>query len=703
MQDIDTLTDEAAAERLATLADEIARHDKLYHGNDAPEISDGDYDALRRENSAIEAKFPHLIRDDSPSNTVGAAVSEAFAKVTHRRPMLSLGNAFNAEDVTDFDERIRRFLSLKADDALVYTAEPKIDGLALSLRYEGGKLVEAATRGDGQVGENVTANARTIKDIPELLSGDGIPDVFEVRGEVYMSHADFATLNARAAEAGSKVFANPRNAAAGSLRQLDSGITASRPLRFFAYGWGDVAAVPAETQYDVIARIGAWGLTINPVMTRCDNPAALVEYHQGVEARRADLGYDIDGVVYKVDRLDYQERLGFVSRAPRWAIAHKFPAEIATTVLEGIEIQVGRTGSLTPVAKLRPVTVGGVVVSNATLHNEDYIAGIGGDGQPIRDGVDLRVGDTVQVRRAGDVIPQVVAVDLAKRPDDAEAYDFPDACPQCGSAAVREEGEARRRCVGGLICPAQAVEGLKHYVSRDAADIDGLGAKQVEAFWHDGWVKEIADIYALEADYGDGLQALKNREGWGEKSAQKLFEAIDARRTLSFERFLYALGIRHVGRTTAKMLAGSYLQWDAFETAMLALAGGDEAVRENLIGIDGVGQVLVDTLAAFFGEAHTLDGLARIRAAVTVEDAEAPTTDGVFSGKTVVFTGTLERTSRAEAKARAEALGAKVAGSVSAKTDFVVAGAAAGSKLKKAEALGVAVLTESQWLEMADA
>lgn len=703
MQDIDTLTDETAAERLAMLAAEIARHDALYHGNDAPEISDGAYDALRKENSAIEAKFPHLIREDSPSNSVGSAVSEAFAKITHRRPMLSLGNAFNAEDVTDFDERIRRFLSLKPEDALVYTAEPKIDGLALSLRYEGGKLVEAATRGDGQVGENVTANARTIADIPERLSGEGIPDVFEVRGEVYMSHADFAALNARAAEAGSKVFANPRNAAAGSLRQLDSGITASRPLRFFAYGWGDVGTLPAETQYDVIAQIGAWGLTINKEMARCEGPAALVEYHQGLEAQRADLGYDIDGVVYKVDRLDYQERLGFVSRAPRWAVAHKFPAEIATTVLEGIEIQVGRTGSLTPVAKLRPVTVGGVVVSNATLHNEDYIAGIGGDGQPIRDGVDLRVGDTVQVRRAGDVIPQVVAVDLAKRPDDAAVYEFPSACPQCGSHAVREEGEARRRCVGGLICPAQATEGLKHYVSRDAADIDGLGAKQVEAFWHDGWVKEIADIYTLESKYGGGLQALKNREGWGEKSAQKLFEAIDARRTLSFERFLYALGIRHVGRTTAKMLAGSYLKWDAFEEAMVALAAGDEAVREHLIGIDGVGQVLVDTLAAFFGEAHTLAGLARIRAAVTVEDAEAPTTDGVFSGKTVVFTGTLERTSRAEAKARAEALGAKVAGSVSAKTDFVVAGAAAGSKLKKAEALGVKVLTEEEWLKMAEA
>ena len=694
----DTLTDARAAARLKWLAMEIALHDAAYHGADAPTISDAEYDALRRENLALEEAFPHLIQPNSPERRVGAGVSDAFAKIAHRLPMLSLGNAFHAQDVTEFDERVRRFLSLTADDPLAYTAEPKIDGLALSLRYENGALVEAATRGDGSTGENVTANARTIDDIPETLTGKDVPEVFEVRGEVYMSHADFAALNARAEADGGKVFANPRNAAAGSLRQLDSTITASRPLRFFAYGWGDVSAVPGETQEAVLNAIGGWGLTVNPAMTLCDGPDALIAYHARIEAQRASLGYDIDGVVYKVDRLDYQRRLGTVSRAPRWAIAHKFPAEIATTVLDDIEIQVGRTGSLTPVAKLRPVTVGGVVVSNATLHNEDYIAGIGGDGQPIRDGVDLRVGDTVQVRRAGDVIPQVIAVDLDKRPEGAKEFVFPDTCPQCRSAAERVEGEARRRCVGGMICPAQAVEALRHWVSRDAADIEGLGIKQVEAFWQDGWVREVADIYTLEAEHGE---ALRTREGWGEKSATNLFAAIEERRILPFSRFLYGLGIRHVGRTTAAMLGRAYGDWDSFEAAMTAIAGGDEAARETLLGIDGVGGVLVHTLASVFGEATTLDRLSRLRQHVTVEDAEAVAEGGVFSGKTVVFTGTLERTSRAEAKAKAESLGAKVAGSVSAKTDYVVAGTAAGSKLKKAETLGVPVLSEDDWVRMA--
>ncbi len=697
MTDIENMTDAKAAARLKWLAMEIALHDAAYHGDDAPTISDAEYDELRHENLALEEAFPHLIQPNSPSMRVGAGVSDAFAKVAHRLPMLSLGNAFDAEDVTEFDERVRRFLSLSADDPLAYTAEPKIDGLALALRYEGGKLVEAATRGDGRTGENVTTNARTIADIPETLSGD-VPEVFEVRGEVYMSHADFAALNARAEAEGGKVFANPRNAAAGSLRQLDSKITASRPLRFFAYGWGDVSALPGETQEAVLKTIGGWGLTVNPAMTLCEGPEALVAYHAGIEAQRATLGYDIDGVVYKVDRLDYQGRLGTVSRAPRWAIAHKFPAEVATTVLDDIEIQVGRTGSLTPVAKLRPATVGGVVVSNATLHNEDYIAGIGGDGQPIRDGVDLRVGDTVQVRRAGDVIPQVIAVDLSMRPENAEQFVFPDTCPQCHSAAERVEGEARRRCVGGMICPAQAVEALRHWVSRDAADIEGLGIKQVEAFWQDGWVREVAHIYTLEANHGE---ALRTREGWGEKSAANLFAAIEERRILSFARFLYGLGIRHVGRTTAAMLGRAYGDWASFEAAMTAVAGGDEGARETLLGIDGVGGVLVDTLASVFGEATTLDRLARLREHVTVEDAEAVAEGGVFSGKTVVFTGTLERTSRAEAKAKAESLGAKVAGSVSAKTDYVVAGTAAGSKLKKAETLGVTILSEDDWMKMA--
>jgi len=698
MTDTPPLTDAKVAARLKWLAIEIALHDAAYHGADAPTVSDADYDALRRENAALEAAHPHLVRPDSPEERVGAAGSETFAKVAHRLPMLSLGNAFDAGDVKEFDDRVRRFLSLEADAPLVYTAEPKIDGLALALRYEGGELVEAATRGDGRTGENVTANARTIGDIPATLTGDDVPDVVEIRGEVYMSHADFAALNARAEEGDGKVFANPRNAAAGSLRQLDPAVTASRPLRFFAYGWGDVTALPAETQEGVLKAILRWGLTINPAMTLCEGPDALAAYHTGIEAQRATLGYDIDGVVYKVDRLDYQQRLGTVSRAPRWAIAHKFPAEIATTVLDDIEIQVGRTGSLTPVAKLRPVTVGGVVVSNATLHNEDYIAGIGGDGQPIRDGMDIRIGDTVQVRRAGDVIPQVVAVDLDKRPGTAKKFAFPDTCPQCGSAAERVEGEARRRCVGGMVCPAQAVEALRHWVSRDAADIEGLGIKQVEAFWQDGWVREVADIYTLEAKHGEALRA---REGWGEKSAVNLFAAIDARRILPFARFLYGLGIRHVGRTTAAMLGRAYGDWQSFEAAMTAVARGDEGARETLIGIDGVGAVLADTLASVFGEATTLDRLARLRAHVTVEDAEAVAEGGTFSGRTIVFTGTLERTSRAEAKAKAESLGAKVAGSVSAKTDYVVAGAAAGSKLKKAQTLGVAVLTEEDWMRMA--
>ena len=698
MTESDSPTEDEASARLAWLAAEIARHDAAYHGADAPQISDAAYDALRHENAALEAAFPHLVRPDSPEKRVGATVSDAFAKVAHRLPMLSLGNAFNAEDVHDFDERVRRFLSLDADAPLVYTAEPKIDGLALALRYENGELVEAATRGDGRTGENVTANARTIKDIPATLTGDTVPDVFEIRGEVYMSHADFAALNARAAEEDGKVFANPRNAAAGSLRQLDSAITAARPLRFFAYGWGDTSALPGETQKDVLTAIGGWGLTINPALALCDGPDALTAYHARIEAQRATLGYDIDGVVYKVDRLDYQRRLGTVSRAPRWAVAHKFPAEVATTVLDDIEIQVGRTGSLTPVAKLRPVTVGGVVVSNATLHNEDYIAGIGGDGAPIRDGADLRVGDTVQVRRAGDVIPQVIAVDLDKRPENARKFVFPDTCPQCGSAAERVAGEARRRCAGGMICPAQAVESLRHWVSRDAADIEGLGIKQVEAFWQDGWVREVADIYTLETRHGE---ALRTREGWGEKSATNLFAAIDARRSLPFARFLYGLGIRHVGRTTAAMLGRAYGDWASFEAAMIALAKGDDTVRETLTGIDGVGSVLADTLASVFGEATTLDRLSRLRAHVIVEDAEAVAGGGVFSGKTIVFTGTLERTSRAEAKAKAESLGAKVAGSVSVKTDYVVAGEAAGSKLKKAQTLGVTVLSEDDWARMA--
>ena len=694
---VDDLTETEAQAELERLAAEIAYHDARYHTDDAPEIADGDYDALRRRNSAIEERFPHLIREDSPSRRVGAPVADGFSKVTHAVAMLSLGNAFEVEDVKDFDDRIRRFLSFDGDAALTFTAEPKIDGLALSLRYESGKLIHAATRGDGREGENVTANALTIADIPNTLKGDSIPDIFEVRGEVYMSHADFAALNERMAASG-RTFANPRNAAAGSLRQLDPEITKTRPLRFFAYGWGEVAALPAETQSDVITTLGEWGLTVNPRMARCAAVEDMLVYHAGLDAERADLGYDIDGVVYKVDRLDLQERLGFRSREPRWAIAHKFAAELATTFLEDIDIQVGRTGSLTPVAKLRPVTVGGVVVSNATLHNEDYIKGIGGDGEPIREGRDLRPGDTVQVYRAGDVIPKVVDVDLSKRPDGSKPYTFPEVCPECGSEAIREEGEAVRRCVGGLICPAQAVERLKHFVSRNAADIDGLGAKQAEAFWVDGWVKQAADIYELETRYGgDDLQALKNKEGWGAKSAEKLFRAIDQRRTLPLDRFLFALGIRHVGEGTAALLARTYLSWADLDTTFQALATGDEEARSALLGIDGVGEVLVDALAAFFGEAHNRESLDALMAHVTVEDAQPSEKEGQLAGKTIVITGTLEKMSRSEAKARAEAAGAKVSGSVSSKTDYLLAGEKAGSKLKKAQELGVTILSEDDW------
>lgn len=692
--EIGKLEENAARVELARLAAEIARHDMAYHGEDSPEISDAEYDALRRRNADIEAKFPHLIREDSPSSQVGGPVSEKFEKITHSTPMLSLGNAFDPDEVAEFVDRVRRFLRWPEDEALTFTAEPKIDGLALALRYEQGMLVQAATRGDGRVGEDVTANARTIDSIPVTLTGDA-PEVFEVRGEVYMSHADFAALNARMA--GERVFANPRNVAAGSLRQLDSNVTASRPLQFFAYGWGEASDVPAETQSGVITALDDWGLPVNPRMARCESVDEMIAYHAALEAERADLGYDIDGVVYKVDSLDLQKRLGFVSRAPRWAVAHKFAAEVATTVLEDIDIQVGRTGSLTPVAKLRPVTVGGVVVSNATLHNEDYIAGIGGSGEPIRDGRDLRPGDTVTVYRAGDVIPKVVDVDLSKRPKNTKTFVFPETCPDCGSEAVREEGEAVRRCVGGLICPAQAVERLKHFVSRNATDIDGLGAKQVEAFWTDGWVKEPADIYTLEARYGGGLQALKNREGWGEKSAENLFRAIDDRRNLPFDRFLFALGVRHVGETTAALLARTYLNWAAFRAAMGAVAAGDEEARAHLMDVDGVGAVLADALTAFFHETHNVESLDRLLEHVTVEDTAPAAQTGALSGKTLVITGTLDGIGRSEAKARSEAAGAKVSGSVSAKTDYLLAGEKAGSKLKKAQELGIIILNEEEW------
>ena len=686
---VDELEEEEAKAELARLAAEIAEHDAHYYRQDAPVISDAEYDALRQRNAAIEARFPHLIREDSPSERIGAAPSDAFGKVRHAVPMLSLGNAFADEDVEEFVARIRRFLKLKEDDPLALTAEPKIDGLSISLRYEKGRFVRAATRGDGYEGEDVTANVRTIGDVPDRLGAKDVPDVFEVRGEIYMRHEDFAALNARQAEAGDKVFANPRNAAAGSLRQLDAEVTRARPLRFFAYAWGEVSALPADTQTGVVDALGAWGFPVNPEMVRCDSVSEMLDHYRGLEERRASLGYDIDGVVYKVDRLDYQERLGFVSRSPRWAIAHKFPAEKATTVLNAIEVQVGRTGALTPVAKLEPVTVGGVVVSNATLHNEDEIAR-----------KDIRVGDTVVVQRAGDVIPQIVSVDTSKRPKDSAPFEMPHTCPVCGSHAVREEGEAVRRCTGGLVCEAQAKERLKHFVSRNAFDIEGLGEKQIELFWEKGAVREPADIFTLEVRDGGSLTPLKNWPGFGEVSARNLFDAIDARRTVPFDRFLFGLGIRHVGQTTARLLARTYGNFDTFRKAMVAAEPREGEAWEWLLSIDGIGETVAGALVDFFAEAHNEEALDRLLAEVQVEDMEAARTDTPIAGKTVVFTGTLERMTREEAKARAEALGAKVSGSVSARTDYVVAGPGAGSKLKKANELGVKVLTEDEWLDL---
>ena len=566
---VDTLSREQAAQELARLADLVAQADAAYHGQDAPIISDAAYDALVQRNAAIEARFPDLVRADSPSQRVGFTPSEGFGKVTHAVKMLSLGNAFEDDDIREFDARIRRYLGLTPEAALTYTSEPKIDGLSLSLRYENGKLVQAATRGDGAEGENVTANARTIADIPPDLRGGGVPDVLEVRGEVYMSHADFEALNARQAERSDKAFANPRNAAAGSLRQLDPKITARRPLKFFAYAWGAHSEPLAPTQMEAIDRLAGFGFQTNALTALCDGPDEMLAQYRRIEQLRAELGYDIDGVVYKVNDIALQHRLGYRSTTPRWAIAHKFPAELAWTRLEGIDIQVGRTGALSPVARLHPVTVGGVVVSNATLHNEDYIAGRDAKGNEIRGGKDIRVGDWVQVYRAGDVIPKVADVDLAKRPEEAAPYAFPQVCPECGSEAIREEGDAVRRCTGGLICPAQAVEKLKHFVGRAAFDIEGLGAKQVEQFYADGWIKEPADIFTLKDRYGPGcLTQLKNREGWGEKSAANLFDAIDERRRIALGRLLFALGIRHVGEAASMMLARVYCTWDEFATAM---------------------------------------------------------------------------------------------------------------------------------------
>tara|TARA_R110002124_G_scaffold47362_2_gene141118 strand:- start:21916 stop:24027 length:2112 start_codon:yes stop_codon:yes gene_type:complete len=695
---VSSLTNAEAEAELTRLGDLIAQANTAYHTEDSPEMSDAAYDSAKRRYAEIEARFPDLKRADSPTGQVGAAPKEGFGKVRHAQRMMSLANAFTDEDLSDFRSRVRSYLNIPADQPIAFTAEPKIDGLSLSLRYEDGKLVQAATRGDGEVGENVTANARTIDDIPETLTG--APEVLEVRGEVYMSHADFAALNERQAERGGKTFANPRNAAAGSLRQLDAEITRARPLRFFAYAWGEVSEPLAERQHGAIQRLELLGFQTNPLTALCTSSVEMLAHYHEIEAQRATLGYDIDGVVYKVDDLALQQRLGYRSTTPRWAMAHKFPAELAWTRLEAIDIQVGRTGALSPVARLTPVTVGGVVVSNATLHNEDYIAGRDSKGEEIRGGKDIRVGDWVQIYRAGDVIPKVADVDLDKRPDDAQHYVFPTNCPECHSDALREPGDSARRCSGGMVCPAQAVEKLKHFVSRAAFDIDGLGAKQVEAFYMDGWIREPAEIFTLRERYGSGLQQLKNREGWGEKSATNLFDAIDDKRKIPLSRLLFALGIRHVGESASALIAHHYGTWDSMERALVAAAEPGQA-RADLISIDGVGEVMATSLTAAFANSAERATIDRLVQHLDIQDAKRTVAaDSPVAGKTVVFTGSLEKMTRAEAKARAESLGAKVAGSVSAKTDLLVAGPGAGSKAKKAGELGIETLDEDGWLAL---
>jgi DNA ligase (NAD+) len=722
---VDELSELEAKIELERLATEIAQHDRRYHQDDAPTISDADYDALRQRNAAIEARFPELARIDSPSQRVGARPSGRFRKVRHSAPMLSLGNAFSADEVAEFEGRVRRFLGLSTDRELTFLAEPKIDGLSAALRYEKGSLVLGATRGDGAEGEDVTANIRTIKEIPERLPR-GAPDVVEVRGEVYMTHADFAAINAREAERGGRVFVNPRNTAAGALRQLDAKVTAERPLHFFAHGWGEMSRMPADTQFDMIQAIASWGFTVTPNLRRVASVEEALAFHRFIEERRAKLGYDIDGVVYKVDNLALQKRLGFVSREPRWAIAHKFSAEQATTILEGIDIQVGRTGALSPVARLRPVTVGGVVVQNASLHNEDYIAGIGSDGEPIRDGKDIRIGDTVTVQRAGDVIPQIVDVNLTERPKSAKPYVFPEKCPACDSDAVREHEaggavDSVRRCTGGLICPAQAVERLRYFVGRDTFDIEGLGFKQIEAFYRDGLIRHPSDIFRLNRRVDElkksvlkqrELQAREREEKAGQKRKKTLAEsertfknvdnllaAIEERREIDLNRFINALGIRHIGETNARLLARHFGSFDALRETATKAARGDEAGFAEITEIEGVGPVVAEAIVGFFREEHNQEELDRLLKEVAPRPMEAVATNSPVAGKTVVFTGSLQRMTREEAKAMAERLGAKVAGSVSAKTDLVVAGPGAGSKLNKASELGVEVIDEDAWFD----
>jgi DNA ligase (NAD+) len=693
--DPDALDDKQAKAELKRLAVEIAAHDKRYYQDDAPTVSDAEYDALRQRNAAIEERYPALVRKDSPSRRVGAAPAVKFAKVRHAVPMLSLDNAFSEQDVVDFAARIRRFLNLGDDEEIAFNAEPKIDGLSMSLRYENGELVNGATRGDGSVGEDVTANIKTLENVPHQLKGRHIPNVCEVRGEVYMSKHAFLALNKRQAETGGQEFRNPRNSAAGSLRQKDPSITASRPLGFFAYAWGEMSDMPAATQSGMIKWFEHCGFKTNPLTRMCRSVEELVAFHREIEAQRATLDYDIDGVVYKVDRLDWQERLGFVSRTPRWATAHKFAAEQATTVVKDIEIQVGRTGALTPVAKLEPVTVGGVVVQNATLHNADEIERLG-----------VRAGDTVRIQRAGDVIPQVLGV-VEEAPRGPHPYHFPAHCPcPLHTDVVREKiasGEegAVARCSGEFACPFQGMEHLRHFVSRRAFDIEGLGEKQIALFFEREWVREPADIFTLEKRNKE--LRLQEVEGFGDTSVRNLFSAIEARRDIPLERFIYALGVRHVGETTATALARGYGTWEAFHDACLKLSDGDEETQQEMDALDQIGDTVIQSLRSYFGEAHNRARVERLAAQVTIQAAEKPRHDSVVAGKTVVFTGTLEKMTRDEAKAMAERLGAKVASSVSKKTDYVVAGPGAGSKLDKAREAGVNVLTEDEWLALVGA
>jgi DNA ligase (NAD+) len=683
------LSEADAKAEIARLSEEIKAHDECYYQQDAPAISDAQYDALRKELEALEAKYPNLVTTESPTQTVGAAPTKGFGKIQHSKPMLSLSNAFTREDVKEFLTRVRKFLN-QPDIVVPVFCEPKIDGLSFSVRYENGILVQAATRGNGFEGENITENIKTIKTLPHQLKGE-VPEVVEFRGEVYMSHADFEALNQSREEVGEPVFANPRNAAAGSLRQLDPSITAERKLNYFMYGWGELSAPLGNTQEEVVNHMQEMSVRINPRNQVADSVDAIWEYYTRLMEERSELDYDIDGIVYKVNALEWQQILGMVARAPRWAIAHKFPAEQAVTVLEHIDIQVGRTGSLTPVAHLKPITVGGVVVSRSTLHNEDEI-----------ERKDIRIGDTVTIQRAGEVIPQVVSVDISKRPKDSQPFIYPKTCPVCGSHAVREEGEVVRRCTGGLICEAQKVERLKHFMSRDAFDIEGLGDKQIKAFYEEKRITTPADIFTLEVKDRDSLTPIRAKEGWGGKSAQNLFEAIESKRTIELYRFIYALGIRHVGQMTAKLLAKNYETYEQLYTAMIKSGDKESEAYAELNAIDGIGEKVADAIVAFFTEPHNQEILEQLTEQLTIERAEQSASDSTISGKTIVFTGTMEKMSRGSAKAKAESLGAKVSGSVSSKTDYVVVGADPGSKAKKAQELGVTILDENQWLELAD-